>query len=216
MNWADFYLVCFGVGFALSVLSFLGGFTHLHIGRWHLPHLGHGVTSAHAAHLPVAHFPVVHGAASAHGPAAVAHSGHSSISPFDFTTLMAFLAWFGGIGYLLSRYSTVWALFGLGIATLSGLTGAAIVFLFISRVLLAHEATLEPADYEMAGVLSRVSVGIRPGGTGEIVYSQGGTRHACGARSEDGAEIQRGAEVIVTRYERGIAYVRRWEDLTGQ
>jgi hypothetical protein len=36
------------------------------------------------------------------------------------------------------------------------------------------------------------------------------------ARSEDGTEIQRGAEVIVTRYENGIAYVRRWEELGGE
>jgi hypothetical protein len=60
-----------------------------------------------------------------------------------------------------------------------------------------------------------VTVGIREGGTGEIVYSQAGTRRSAGARSEEGAAIARGSEVVVTKYERGIAYVRPWEELAG-
>jgi hypothetical protein len=59
-----------------------------------------------------------------------------------------------------------------------------------------------------------VSSSIREGGTGEIIYSQEGTRRVCGARSEDGTAISKGEEIIVTRYEKGIAYVRRWEELT--
>src|SRR5580765_2891058 len=39
MTWADFYLICFVVGFAFSVLAFLsGGATW----RLHVPHLPHG------------------------------------------------------------------------------------------------------------------------------------------------------------------------------
>src|SRR6185437_10526258 len=59
------------------------------------------------------------------------------------------------------------------------------------------------------GVLGKVTSSIRQGGTGEIVYTQGGTRHATGARSEDSSAIAKGSEVVVTRYEHGIAYVRR-------
>ena len=88
----------------------------------------------------------------------------------------------------------------------------ALVFLFLVKVLMADERPLDPADYDMVGVLGRTSIPIRPGGTGEVVYTQGGTRHVAGARSEDGAAIAKGAEVIVTRYEKGLAYVRRWED----
>ena len=32
MSWADFYLICFVLGFALSVLSLLGSL-HLHLGN---------------------------------------------------------------------------------------------------------------------------------------------------------------------------------------
>jgi hypothetical protein len=74
---------------------------------------------------------------------------------------------------------------------------------------------MDPADYEMVGVLGRLCVSIREGGTGEILYSQAGTRRVCGARSEDGKAMAKGTEVMVTRYEKGIAYVRLWSEMSG-
>src|SRR5208282_1738321 len=139
-----------------------------------------------------------------------------SISPFNFVTLTAFLAWFGGTGYLLTRFSTVWVGLGLLFSVLSGLAGGGIIFLFLSKVLMSDEENMDPADYEMVGVLGRVSSSIREGGTGEIVYSQVGTRRVCGARSEDGKAIAKGTEVVVTRYEKGIAYVRLWSEMSGE
>jgi membrane protein implicated in regulation of membrane protease activity len=166
-------------------------------------HLGLGHGAGAVGHGPVA-------GVGTHGPSSLT----SGLSPINFFTLMAFLAWFGGTGYLLTRYAGIWFAIGLGIATLSGITGASIIFLFLTRVLLAHEAALQQESLEMVGVLGKLGVGIRMGGTGEIIYSHGGTRHVSAARSEDGCEIQKGAEVVVTRYEKGIAYVRRWEDMT--
>jgi hypothetical protein len=128
----------------------------------------------------------------------------------------AFLAWFGGTGYLLTRFWTIWFAMGLGIALLSGATGAGIIYLFLGKVLMSEEENLDPADYEMTGVLGRTSVPIRQDGTGEIIYSQAGTRKTCGARAEDGGAIAKGCEVIVTRYEKGIAYVRLWTEMTGE
>ncbi len=46
-----------------------------------------------------------------------------------------------------------------------------------------------------------------------MIFSQEGTRHTCGARSETGEALDEGTEVIITRYEKGIAYVRRWEEM---
>jgi hypothetical protein len=115
---------------------------------------------------------------------------------------------------LLTRYSTVWSLVGLGLALLSGVAGGGVIFIFLSRVLTSEEENLDPADFEMAGVLGRVSVPIREGGTGEIIYSQAGTRRTCGARSENNVAISKASEVMVTRYEKGIAYVRLWSDLS--
>jgi hypothetical protein len=67
----------------------------------------------------------------------------------------------------------------------------------------------------MVGVLGKLSMPIRPGGTGELIYAQGGTRRVAGARAESGAAIGKGAEVVVTRYEKGIAYVRPWDEFSG-
>jgi membrane protein implicated in regulation of membrane protease activity len=131
-------------------------------------------------------------------------------------TLTAFLAWFGGTGYLLTRHSAIWFWAALGIALLSGTGGAAIIYLFLSRVLSSPDEALDPADYEMVGVLGRLSMPIRQGGTGELIYLQAGTRRVCGARADGGSAISKTTEVVVTRYERGIAYVRPWSELAGE
>jgi membrane protein implicated in regulation of membrane protease activity len=198
MTWSIFYLSCFLVGVTLSVLSFLSGTFHLPHFHLHVPHghLGPGGTA--------------HGAAHAGGV------NGSDISFINFGTICAFLAWFGGTGYLLTRHSTlVFAAIAV-LSALGGLVGATLVFWFIAKVLLAHERELDPADYDRVGVLARITSPIREGGTGEIVFSQEGTRHTCGARSENGAALAKGMEVIVTRYERGLAYVRPWEELAGE
>jgi hypothetical protein len=205
MTWANFYLVCFAVGLAFSLLSFFAGGARWHL---HLPHL------PHAMHGSIGHGPAPSGHSGAVKGGSHGHAGQ--VSPFNFVSFAAFLAWFGGTGYLLSRFWTIWFAMGLGIALLSGVTGAGIIYLFLSKVLISEEENLDPADYEMTGVLGRTSVPIRQGGTGEIIYSQAGTRKTCGARAEDGTAIAKGSEVIVTRYEKGIAYVRLWTEMTGE
>jgi hypothetical protein len=218
MTWADFYLICFAVGFCLSFFSFVFGGTRT--GRLHLPHFHGHIAGTHvpSAGVPTAHGPVTVGHAPVAGGAG-AESTHTQqaggVSPFNFVTLTAFLAWFGGTGYLLTRYSGLWVGFGLLASVTSGLVGGGIVFLFLSKVLISDEENMDPADYEMVGVLGRVSSSIREGGTGEIIYTQMGTRRVCGARSDDSSAIAKGTEVAVTRYEKGIAYVRLWSEMSG-
>src|SRR5205085_11406060 len=50
MTMDTFYLVCFGVGLVLSVVSVLGGFAHLHLGHLHIGHspLAHHGTAVHS------------------------------------------------------------------------------------------------------------------------------------------------------------------------
>lgn len=181
------YLVCFIVGLVLSVLSFAGGFTHLHIGRMHL---------GHAAHTH-------------------AHNGTHGLSSVNGFTITAFLCWFGGVGFLLDRYSIFITPLILLLSLLSGLLGAALLWAILFKLLLPHERVLTTEETEMPGVLAHVSDSIRDnGGIGEIIFSQTGARRSNAARSEDGAPIQRGTEVVVIRYERGIAYVRRFDELS--
>jgi len=206
MTWADFYLVCFAVGFLLSAISFIAGGLRWHL---HLPHFPHGVGHAGGGHAAAANVSA--------GDGGAAHAGHAApVSPFNFITLTAFLAWFGGTGFLITRFSSIWFALGLLISVAAGLVGAAIVFMFLTRVLISHEENMDAADYEMVGVLGRTSLPIRKGGTGEIIYSQMGTRRTCGARSEDGSAIEKGSEIVVTRYDKGIAYVRLWEEMSGE
>ena len=205
MTWSDFYLTCFAVGFLLSAVSFIAGGMHWHL---HLPHFPHGGGHVGAGHAPVAHGTTGTGATRMGQPA--------QVSPFNFVTLTAFLAWFGGTGFLITRFSSIWFALGFLIAIAAGIAGAGIVFLFLSRVLVSREENMDSADYEMVGVLGRTSMPIRENGTGEIIYSQAGTRRTCGARSENGDAIEKGAEIVVTRYDKGIAYVRLWEEMSGE
>jgi membrane protein implicated in regulation of membrane protease activity len=151
-----------------------------------------------------------------HLPHHVTGHARGAGSRLNPVTLAAFLAWFGGIGYLLTRFSSIWFVVGLGIAFLSGITGAGIIYLFLSRVLKAEAEGLEVEQFDMVGTLGRLSMPIRQGGTGELIYSYAGRRHTCGARAEDDAPIPKGTEVVVTRYEKGIAYVRLWTEMAGE
>jgi hypothetical protein len=187
----SFYLVCFCVGLVLSLISVVGGFAHLHVGRVHVGHAAHG----HAAH-------------------GGAHRG-SGISVVNGFTITVFLCWFGGAGYLLHHSGIFGGALILLIALISGVAGAALIWAVLFKLLLPRERVLTPEETEMAGVLAQVSDSIRDGnGIGEIIFSQSGARRAAAARSEDGSAIERGAEVVVIRYDRGVAYVRRWDELT--
>ncbi len=183
MSWELFYLICFMLGLALSLLSFAGGFGHLHFGHLHLGH-GHAV------------------AARTNG-----------LGLFNLFNLMAFLCWFGGSGYLLTHYHVAIMPIVFLMALAAGLAGAAIIVGFLVKVLIPHERTLLPEDTEMRGVIGIVSSSLRPGGTGEILFSLNGTRRCAAARTDDGQPLPRNAEVLVMRYEQGIAWVRPFHEL---
>lgn len=221
MTWSDFYLICFAVGFCFSFFSFVfGGWRFGHVHVLHLHH--HPPGHIHVADVPAVHAPPPTADATVHGPAAMhaqagSHTTHgTSVSPFNPPSIAAFLAWFGGTGYLLTRFSALWVGFALLVAVIAGLIGGSIIFLFLTKILMSDQEYLDPADFEMVGVLGKLSVPIREGGTGELIYSQMGTRRVCGARTDDGAALAKGAEVVVTRYEKGIAYVHLWSELSGE
>ena len=186
MNWPAIFLGCFVIGFLLSVLSVAFGVVDAHV---HFPWETHVHTGGfHGAH---------------------AHA----VGPVNFATITAFAAWFGGAGYLLTTEFRWLVLPAVGASFLVGLLGAGLVFLLMAKVLWSPNENMQSADYHMTGVLGRLSQPIREGGIGELIYSHGGARKSCGARSADGGAIEKGAEVVVTDYERGIAMVKRYTDL---
>jgi hypothetical protein len=211
MTLSSFYLICFLAGLTFSVLTFLAGAIHVHI---HLPF---------HAHLPV-HGGSVHVGHGAHGPASGGGSGAAvkggslrggtHVPWFNASTIMAFLAWFGGAGYILTRTSHLVAAISLGLSVLAGLAAGTIVYRFMLKLTYAGDSLMLDEDYRIEGCVGTLSLPIRQQGTGEVIFSLGGVRRCAGARSEDGAAVEKGAEVVIERYEKGIAYVKRWEDFT--
>jgi membrane protein implicated in regulation of membrane protease activity len=197
MTLETFFLICFGVGFVFSLVSFFAGGLHLH-----LPTKFHFDFGHHSTHVPHAHVGQGTHAAGA---------GDFQVSPFNVPSIMAFLAWFGGVGFLMEHNFHAWLAPTVVVSLAGGLFGGAVVFWFLSK-LSSYDGALDPSDDEMVGVIATVHCAIRGGGTGEITYLVRGVRHACGARTENGSEMSKGTEVVVTRFDHGIAYVRKWEE----
>lgn len=221
MTWAGFYMLCFTVGFALSLVSFVIGSFNVHLPDMHV----HGEIGHFGLHGGGDGFHTAHGGlngshgdlqAGAHGGPLHGLTTEPQMSWFNFGTVTAFLAWFGGTGYLLTRFSGLWLFAIFVLSTIAGVAGASAIFLFVAKFLMKHDKALDPLDYEMVGVLGTVSLPIREDGIGEVIFSQEGARRSVGARSEKSEAIPVGTEVVVTRYEQGIAYVRRWEELAGE
>jgi membrane protein implicated in regulation of membrane protease activity len=195
MTWSDFYLFCFMVGFTLSLVSFFAGAVHIHLPfKMHVP------------------FHVGHYGGGGGGLRGELHGG-VHVSWFNASTAMAFLAWFGGTGYLLTRHAHLVALASLAISTVAGLVAGAVVFKFVVK-LMHSDPPLKSEDHRIDGSLGTISMPIRENGTGEIIFSLGGARRCAGARSDDGKALEKGAEVVIERYEKGIAFVKRWEEFT--
>jgi len=197
MTWTDFYLLCFLVGFSLSALAVLAGATHFHLPL--------------KVHLPFHHGHVAH---QGGGGGALRGGAKGGISWFNASTAMAFLAWFGGTGYILTKHSHFVALTSLSISMLSGLFAGAVVFRFMARIVKATESQLLDWDYRMEGAVGFISSPIRENGTGEMIFEQNSIRKSLAARSGDGTSLEKGTEVVIERYDNGIAYVRKWEEFT--
>ncbi|MDP8923828.1 MAG: NfeD family protein [Chloroflexota bacterium] len=197
------FVFCFVFGLATSVISFAVGSLHGDAGH---DAGGHDLAGAHGA-----------GGGDAHaGDAGQGHDASDHVSPLNLQTATAFLAFFGGIGYLLHESVGAGPALALIGATVGGLVGGAVIFLFLARVLVAGQRFVSPEGSRLDGTVAQVSVAIRPGGTGEIIFSRDGARRSEGARSATGDAIPVGTEVVVVRYERGIAFVEPWASFVGE
>lgn len=171
--------------------------------------IGHGdVAGPDAGGHDAGHADHAGQAASADQPA----KGPSTLS-LNLMTIMAFLTWFGAAGYILHvviRFFLPASLVG-GLAF--GILAGWLVNLFLVKVLLPGTASPDRREFQVVGKLARVSLAIRTGEIGEVVYTMGGVRHSDGARSADGRDIPAGAEVAIVGFERGVAIVEPFERL---
>jgi hypothetical protein len=199
------------------------GHIDLHVPHAHME-IGHGPGHIDAGHIDAGHIDAghrphvdahVHAGDTGHTPL-VAGSETQPRNPeqprglswANMPTILAGITWFGGVGYLLTRTSGLLWTMVLGLAVGGGLLGGYIVYFFFAKIIWpAQTPPMNPEEYALPGTVARVVSGIGPGGTGEIMYTKGGTRSVAGARSLDGGPVPKGTDVQVVRYERGLAYV---------
>ncbi|HEV8192400.1 MAG TPA: NfeD family protein [Ktedonobacterales bacterium] len=224
--------VIFSGGFL--VISTLLGLGHtdggLHIGHGHGLHLGHdlgGHDAGHAGHA--IHTDTIHGHSqisdgSSHGHVVHADTGLQS-SPSPWTTLTAafwgaltlygllmFLLVFGLVGYVLHNALGL-GLLALTVAILLGVGSSIGLTTLLSRVFSPGEETILTAESsQLEGRVGQVTMSIRPGGIGEVIFTRkGGGRQSIGARSADDEAIPREADVVILGYRGGIATVQAWD-----
>jgi len=142
---------------------------------------------------------------------------HGSSGPFhgllNVSSLLAFITWFGGVGYL-ARNGFGWiAPIAILAGFAGGVGGAFVVGLFFSKVLRAGSESLDPRDFERVGALGKVTSSIRSGGVGEIVFERHGSRMVSSARSRTAESIGRGTEVVILSVDRGMAVVEPFDEL---
>ena len=197
---ANIFLFTFLFGLIFTVVSLAMGATHMG-----------GLDFGHDASLDIGHDAGADAAGHAHS-----HSdgGVDGPSLFNIPTIMAFLTWFGGAGYIFTRTIGLNPFLTVPLALLSGLFGGGIMFLVLARVLWPMMSKpMDRADFRLPGTPARVVSSIRPGGVGEIVYTKSGSRFTAGARSVGQEPVPKGAEVVILKYDKGLAYVQPVDEI---
>lgn len=201
------YVACLLIGFCLSIVMAVTGSIHAPAGH----HITHGV-GQHATHAGAHH--AGHGGSQggSHGHAthteAVNPVGHSLIWALSWLsplTLGGFLLLFGGAGLLAGGSALA-----LPIAVVAGLLGAIAIRSLMSAFV---RASTPPLALTAEGAIGTVNATIRAGQTGEVVYTLEGLTRSMPARSDEGGEIPRGAQVVITRTGGGFAYVELLDQL---
>jgi len=138
------------------------------------------------------HEVTAHDAAVDHGFDAPA--GGPSI--FSARIMASFLTAFG-VGGVVARYYNLSHPVASGVGVVAGIVMASLVFQF-ARILYSQQASSEVRMAGLVGRSAEVSVGIPEGGIGQVTLTVGGERTEQIARSENGAPVQRGTEVLIT------------------
>lgn len=134
---------------------------------------------------------------------------HTELPFFSPTALFSFLLSFGGSGaYFEHEYG--WGTFQvLSFSTMIGVATFLVVLLFVALPLKRGEKSNAFSSKETIAKTAEVTVSIPEGGTGEIVYQQGGFRLNGSAKNEEGLSIKQGEQVQIVKVDEGIFYVTK-------
>jgi membrane protein implicated in regulation of membrane protease activity len=121
---------------------------------------------------------------------------------------------FGLLGYLLHNFTHLGAVVTLLASLLCGVASALAIGSFISRILgEGGGVELTSASSQMEGRLGTVSMAIRPGGIGEVIFTgSGGARQSAGARGYTDSPVPAGTEVVILSARGGIVTVQPWDE----
>ena len=194
----------------------LGGHALGHVAGGHVTHVGQAGHATHAGHAG-GHAATTH-AAPAHGalsgaPARLGLVAHAFESSLNLYGLLVFVLIFGLLGYLLHNSTNLGDVGTVVLALAVGVGSAMVVSLLMARLFFLNGPPVAIADdSQLEGRLGQVSMAIRAGGIGEVIYTTAaGSRHSVGARSLDGTPIAKDADVVVLGYKDGIATVQPWD-----
>ena len=177
----------------------------------HLGHADAGHAAGHAAH------------GDAHGDSSAAQTTASpslwtSISStllgaLNLYGLLMFLLMFGLVGYVAHNMLSWDALFVIVVPLLIGVICATgLTALLHALFATSKDTVLTADDARLEGRLGSVTMPIRAGGVGEVIFTRkGGGRQSVGARGANGETIPAGSEIVILDYLDGIATVQTWE-----
>ena len=186
-----------------------------HVGQADAGHAGH------AGHAGDAH--VAQGADAAHAnggqtqtaatPTFMASFANTLLGALNLYGLLMFLLVFGLVGYVAHAVLGWATVFVIVVPLLIGIIGAIGVTALLHVLFATSKDTVLTAyDARLEGRMGTVTMAIRAGGIGEIIFTRkGGGRQSVGARSATGDAIPAGAEVVILEYQEGIASVQSWD-----
>jgi hypothetical protein len=135
------------------------------------------------------------------------------LSGLNLYSILLFLLVFGLLGYLLHNFTHLSAVLSVLLPAAFGAgAGLALGDLMFRLFLPGAESELSPESSRLEGRLGQVSMAIREGGIGEVIFTRsGGGRQSLGARSADGQAIPTGTEIVILSCREGIAAVQTWD-----
>lgn len=228
------FLGCVVFSGAFLLISTLTGVGHghaLHLGHaghagqvGHVGHVGHagGHAASHATHATAghaAHAGAQNGAgAPGHAPPASPLSGawttvsETLLGSLNVFGVLTFLFVFGLVGYLLHNAANLGAFLTLFLPALLGVAAAVGMSIVLTRLFAADVGLLTVEDSRLEGRLGKVSMPIRAGGVGEVIFERPGSgRQSIGARSLDGQAVAANTEIVIVNVRDGIAGVQTWD-----
>ncbi len=207
------------LGAGESHFGHLGGHTGDTSGHdLHVGHAGHAADGGHAMHGAHAHADSGHADSSSAQvvatPSVWASIENTLLGALNLYGLLMFLLIFGLVGYVAHAVLGWGVLFVILVPLLFGVACAIGVTTLLHIVFATGKDTeLTATDARLEGRLGSVTMAIRAGGVGEIVFTRkAGGRQSVGARSAGGEAIPAGSEIVILDYQDGIASVQSWDN----